>query len=232
MSEQLVRWISVGAILGIVGLVYKYGLVTERQLPGVIIILLALGIVYRIIARRCARQTVLRRRRMYKDLWAREPQAVTDIDQAEENAIVLLGRIKGAKSMVVIMLITAIGALVFKANSLALALALGQLYLAGHLHFIARSLERILPDDTKREPPIAQLPYSPSGEYLVDINLRKVHDFISPPAALPFWDICEVEQWLVHCGFKRTESGKWKAGGSALSHLNADEVISIEPIGH
>ena len=69
--------------------------------------------------------------------------------------------------------------------------------------FLLLGAERALPDDATREPPFAQLPQSLSGQYVVELDLRKVHDFILPPAALPFWDISEAEQWLMRCGFGR-----------------------------
>lgn len=233
MNEKIVGWLAIAVILLVGGWVYKSDLLTEQQLQALAVFLLISGLAYRAVALRVARLTVLKRRRLYKELWRRgdkpgfDPNR--DMTRAEEEGIVLLGRIKGAKPTTLVMAAATIGALLFHANYLALVIALGQLFLATRLHLTARTLDRALPADADRKPLDGELPQSTSDRYLVVIDIRKVHDFIQPRLALPFWEPTETEQWLARCGFKWTEGRKWDANRSSLSYLDADEVLSLEP---
>jgi hypothetical protein len=233
MSEKTLGWIAIGVILGLVGWVYKSELLSERQQQVSILLLLAFGLVYRVVALRAARLTVLMRRRLYKDLWRRGDRSNfdpnEDLNTSEEDSIVLLGRIKGAKSTTTVMAIATIAALLFKANFIALVVGIGQMFLAAKLHLIARTLDRALPADGDRNPDNVEHPQSLSDRYLVEIDIQKVHDFIRPRSALPFWSLAETEQWLAHCGFNSTNGSKWEASSCALRYLDSDEVISIEP---
>ena len=64
MNEKIVNWIAIGVILGLAGWVHKSEPLTQQQLQASIVVLLVLGIVYRFLALRAARLTVLKRRRV------------------------------------------------------------------------------------------------------------------------------------------------------------------------
>jgi len=228
MNEKIVGWIAIASILGIMGWIYKSNALTERQLQVVVAFTLGLGIFLRVVALRESRRTVLRRRRMYKEFWRRGEQGDTALDLPEEESIVLLGRIKGGKTITVLMIAGTLGALFFGKNLLGLILALGQAFLAAKLYLIARNLDKVLLPDSERALPQVELPEGNSDKYLVEINLQSVHDFIRPQAALPFWSPAETEKWLAQCGFRRTGGRKWEGNQHALRFLDPDEIISIE----
>jgi hypothetical protein len=165
---------------------------------------------------------------MYKELWRRGERGDTALDLPEEESIVLLGRIKGGKPTAVVMIAGAIVALYFGKNLLGLVLSLGQAFLAGKLYLIARNLDKTLAPDTERGLPGIPLAEGDASKYVVDINVKAVHDFIAPRAALPFWSVADAEKWLVECGFRRTGDGRWECPRNTLKYLDADEIMSIE----
>ncbi len=230
MSEKIVGWIAIAIILGTMGLIHKYNLLTPGQLQVVVVSVVALGAFLRVGALWYARRTVMRRRRMYKDFWRRDERGDTALDLHEEESIVLLGRIKGGRTTAVLMLAGAIVALFFGKNMLGLVLALGQAFLAMKLYLIALNLNQVLIPDSERDIPNVSLPASPADKYLVGIDLHAVHDFIQLSAALPFWSVEETERWLNQCGFRITQNGKWEANKEALRFLDSDEITSVESL--
>jgi len=234
MNEKIVGWIAIAVILFVGAWVYKSDQLTDRHQQIIVTVLLASALVYRCVALRSARLTVLRRRRFYKELWKRgetsnNPEELIK-SKPEEESVVLLGRIRSAKPMTIVMTGAAIVALLFKANYLAGVLALGEVFLAAKLDWIARNLDRALPADSSRYALGLNLPQSTSDRYIVAIDLEKVHDFIKPVAALPFWDLVETKLWLTRCGFTWMGEGRWVAARNTLAWLDADEVMSIRPV--
>lgn len=234
MNEKIIGWIAIALILFVGAWVCKSNQLTDRHVQVIVSIVLALGVAYRLVALRAARLTVLRRRRFYKELWKRgetsgNPEELIK-SKPEEESVVLLGRIKGAKPMTIIMTGVVVVALLFKAHYLAGVLALGEVFLAAKLNWIARTLDRTLPADDSRYTLSLRLPQSASDRYIVTIDLEKVHDFIKPVAALPFWDLIETKLWLARCGFMWMGRGRWVAARNALAWLDADEVTSIRPV--
>jgi hypothetical protein len=165
---------------------------------------------------------------MYKELWRRLEHGDHALDLAEEESVVLLGRIKGGRGTAAVMVAGTAGALFFGKNLLGLVLALGQAFLATRLYLVAQGLDRTLPPDSGRDVPLAKLPTGDAGRYVVDIDLNRVHDFIQPRVALPFWSPAEAEKWVAQCGFTRVAGGKWEGDKAALRFLDPDEIASIE----
>jgi len=234
MNEKIVGWIAIGVILLLGGWLYKSGLLNDQQMQVIIAVLLALGLVYRFVALRTARLTVLKHRLFYKELWKRGEKSDKPEDliknKSEEESVVLLGRIKSAMPMTIIMTATAAIAIFFTAHFFASIIAIGQIFLAAKLQWIARWLDMTLPADHSRRTISVKLPRSSSDRYIVTIDMEKVHDFIKPTAALPFWDMIEAKLWLTRCGFEWIGGGRWAATSSAFAYLDTDEVISIHPL--
>jgi len=224
MSEKIVGWIAIGLIFSAVGYIYKYNPLTPPQLRVLIISVLILGAGINVAARRCARRTVIKRRRMYKDLWKRDAHS---LNKPEADSVVLLGRIKGVRIMAAIMLVGSLVVLYFDQSLFALVLAFGQLYLGLSLLLIARRLDQVLLPDSERDLPVSP-PREAGNAFLVGINMTAFHDFILPQRALPFWSPEEAKKWLIRCGFTPMQKGKWKAGREALRFLDSDEITSLE----
>ena len=228
MSDRILGWIAIGVITGATALIYQYDLLS----PVVVFSIIVLGVIIRVSAIRRARRTIISRRRMYKDYWRREEQGDISFDLPEEESIVLLGRIKSWKLSMVLMFGTAIAAFFLLSENLfwfvLLLLALGQAFLALKLLLIARNLDRVLLPDSQRDIQV-ELPAGSADKYIVGIDLRAVHDFIQPRAALPFWTIMKTERWLKECGFRLRKDGQWEASKEALRLLDHDEITSIEP---
>lgn len=231
MTEKQVGYIAIFVILMTGGWLYKYKPLPDEQLLWVACTVLAMGTAYLVVARRAARRTVIRRRRFYKELWRRgSPDQVPSMTKPEEGLVVLLGRIKGVMIAGVMMVLLTTGALVFGATNLAIIAAMGQWFVAARLHATARSLGRAVPSDETRGLPVVPLPPSPTGRFRVVIDLKRAHDFILPPAALPFWGLAETKRWLATCGFTRTSVTTWEADEAALHYLDPDEIGSLEPV--
>lgn len=230
MNEKIVNWLSIAGILGITGIVYKYKLFSDTQLQAIVVFLLIIGIMYRIYTFRLACKTVKERRRMYKELWKRgDKDTAPDLKKEEEESVVLLGRIRGGKFMTVLLIIIIIIALIYQKNMFALILSLGQIFLSARIYVITRQIGRLLLSDGNKDFPQIDIPPSASDSYLVEIDIKKVHDFIEPVSALPFWNLLETEQWLQQCGFTRFNQRYWKTGKQGLKFLDSNEIISIEP---
>ena len=234
MNEKIIGWIAAAVISGLVGSIFKYDLLSVRQLQIVVVLTFGAGILLHIVAMRKARYFVVRRRRMYRDLWriCAEAQAAREhpgLDLSEEESVKLLGRIKGRKIIMKVIAFATV-VLLFRKHLWALVPALSQVFLAGMLHLRARNLDRVLPPDSERDPPSVMHAGGDPHTYLITIDLKAVHDFIAPRTALPFWSVAEAEKWLAHCGFRRTLDGRWAGDRDALRFLDADEIISIEGV--
>jgi hypothetical protein len=231
MNEKILNWVSVAIILGLTGLINKYHFINDQQLKIVVFFIIGVGILYRIYVIKFARRAVKERRRMYKELWRREQSNhAPQFTRFEEESVVLLGRIKGGKWTAIFFVIFTIIAIIYHKNLIAFVLSLGQLYLAARLHFIVKEIIKQVPADNARD-----FPYNIDKQqlvdiYLVEIDIRRVHDFILPTNALPFWDLLETEQWLLYCGFERINKRVWKINREGLRLLDTDEIISIQPI--
>ena len=242
MNEQIINWFSVLVILTISGGLYSAEQITRQQLVLIIFIPLIIGIIYRQYAWKYARSVVIKRRRLLKDLWRRDLTKPQPLEKYEEELVVLLGRIKMVVPFTVGIVIVII-AIVFHNNSipesnagidrsliriLAPSLALGCVFLAARLHWVSRSIARRIPPDSEN-PVCNHKDYEDyASTVCVEIDRYRVHDFIVPEAALPFWTMKEAEHWLAKCGFERKGPRKWEANPNALRFLDADEIIAIE----
>ena len=217
MNEKIINWFSVLAILVISGGLYRADQITRQHLVLIIFIPLIVGIIYRQYAWKYARSVVIKRRRLLKELWRRDLTQPQPLEKYEEELVVLLGRIKMAVPftigmVVIIVVIVFFGKNIFGSNIalekasiriLAPSLALGSIFLAARLHWISNSIaHKTAPDsqDPAREHE-AYTDYPPT--VCVEIDRYKVHDFILPNAALPFWTMKDAERWLEKCGFER-----------------------------
>ncbi len=234
MNEKIIGWIAAAVICGSVAFIDKYDLLGVRQLQIVGALTFGAGILLHAFAMRKARCFVMKRRRMYRDLWrvCEEAEAVGEhpgLDFSEEESIKLLGRIRGRKMIMKVIALSVV-VLLFRKPIWALVAVLGQVFLAGKLYLITQNLNRMLRPDSERDPPSVLHLSGDAHTYLVTIDLTAVHDFIVPRQALPFWSVAEADKWLAHCGFRRAGDGRWAGDRDALRFLDADEIIAIEVV--
>ncbi|MCB9285392.1 MAG: hypothetical protein H6563_15105 [Lewinellaceae bacterium] len=230
MNEKIIYWIAVGVILFSAASLDRNGWLSNQQYLLLVLGVVILGVIARVIGIHAARRMVKSRRRMYKEFWRRGDSGEEEYDHAEEEALALLGRIKGAKFMGVLIVGGVLVALYFQAHLFALVLALGNAFLALRLYYVARSLEKILPPDNQKQLSNIQIPSSNSGFFLVELNVMKYHDFIKPRIALPFWSLREALWWLEKCGFTQKDPDHWSVEKNNLNWLDEDEIISIQPL--
>ena len=206
MTEKTSNWISVGVILAIANWIYRNDSITEQQYLLIIFVPLSLGVVYRTIAWRHARLVVIERRRLLKDLWRRGEKGEHNYSKYEKEIIALLGRIKMAVPYTIGFVIIVLGITIYHSivtsnnvssdNSLfrifAPSLSLGSIFLGFRLHKISNDIRRALPPDSKMPFPKKATDFSSGQNLRVEIDRYKVHDFIAPEIALPFWKMQEI----------------------------------------
>lgn len=241
MNEKIINWISVFVILIVISQLYNKEQITEQQWLLIIFIPLGVGILYRVYAWKYARSVVIERRRLLKELWKRDLNVPVALSKYEEEIVVLLGRIKMAIPFTIGIVVIVVSIAVYRnqitnfndvlGNTLfrigAPGLALGSIFLANRLHRVSKSIERELVPDSKRELSEELVVYPPDRLLHVEIDRYKVHDFILPNVALPFWRMKEAERWLEKCGFKRIGPRVWEANKEILRYLNDDEILAI-----
>jgi hypothetical protein len=222
MNEKIPGFVAIGVIL--IGSLWI--LEAAPAVPRLLVaiwVLLSASVVHRVYVQRLARKTVTDRRRLYLELWSRTDG---DLSKPEEDLVVLLGRIKGGPRTHVISLIVAIGALYFKFYQFALVISLGCLFLTAQLHVLTvAAARRVSPDRERLRAPVSV----PDGvtRVVVDIDVTKVHDFIAPPAALPFWSRFDALSWLHSSGFRRLPDGAWEGPLDSLRCLDVGEIRAI-----
>lgn len=232
INDRTVMVIAFGAVFAFAGWYFRSEL-TATQSRWLTTGLVILGMIYHIYVRGLARQIVIERRRLYKELWKREfdKDGRIPLKKFEEELVVFLGRLKSQSATVMAMAVLALGFLYFYgSNNFAFVMALGLWFLPARLHLIARSLDRDAPRDSEKPFPFSGLADSKSNNYQVTIDLKKVHDFILPSHALPFWTLEEAEWWLKRCGFRKVTTDTWVVDKASLTYLEADEIVSLIPL--
>ncbi len=230
MNEKIYGWLAAGIIAFMTGWIYELEPFSTKQLQIVVAAVLVFGLIIHIIALRKSKRTVIKRRRMFKEIWRRFDRGDTDLDYPEEESIKLLGRIKGRKYVSAFGIAGTLLALYFGMNLLSLVLALGNFFLAGKLLLIAHNIDRTLFSDSERELPGTVTSQSNADRYVVDIDIVAVHDFIAPRNALPFWTVADAANWLAECGFRRKGDGRWECQKNMLKYLDSDEIRVVEPM--
>lgn len=226
MNVRIIDW-PVGALILLTGRwIFRAGFSPPPRFDGALLVLLAGSAVYARYALRFARRAVTDRRRLYKELWRRgDPEKPPMLTKTEEHFIVLLGQIKSSPLMNLVTFVVALGALYAKKDHAVFVLVLTRWYLAVRLHVLTALPVRQLAPDLARLPPPVHIP--PGATRVdVDVDVRRVHDFIAADRALPFWTVADAEKWLGAVGFIR-RGDRWEGAVGLLPALNEDEIGDV-----
>ena len=130
-----------------------------HQLQAVGFVLLAIGMIYGFMIQRYTRNTILYRRRLFKDLLRREDRGEIPFSSIEEKLVMLLGRSQGIRflgfDVVTTMIICGASFLLVLGEGnygiFGITLVFSHFFLTGRLHFHSFLISRVLPPDTYRE---------------------------------------------------------------------------------
>jgi hypothetical protein len=226
MNRRVVDWPAAGLILLAGVWIFRSSPTAPKPLRVAIIVLLVASVFYQSFVLRFARRAITDRRRFYKELWGRgDAEQAPRFNKPEEEMIILLGRIKGDRFLAVISLLAVLLALYLERDHFAIVMTLGRWFVAVRLDLDVRSLRRQIPPDLVRAP--APVPVPPGATLAeVDVDLARVHDFIEPSHALPFWTLANAEEWLGSVGFAR-RGDLWYASLASLRALDPGEIRAI-----
>ena len=223
MNRKITSWIVAAAIVYLAGwLAMKSNLSNEQRALLASCSLFA-AIACGQLAIRKARITVLARRLLLIDHW-RSPDPSSPGGSAE--VVELVGRINAARTVRMVWIAGCAAAFYFGAPDWALVLCLGELFLSYRLVSVAQTLARRVPSDAKRRRLSPTLPDSPSGRYLVVVNMDAVRDSLQAAAPAIWTPFLGPFNWLTMCGLRFFGDNRWMGYRPSIELLDSNEIVS------